>query len=145
VDTSKHAPHVSDWFNRVAPAVNPQPNFNPRYTRNPQEGTNIDYPIRGAMFFDTLYQGRGGDQNSGLRMLDQSLRLKRAGDVKEAKEAILVARLPVQHGPAEEKSKHLASATRLWLGALPMPGTPRPNLEGILQQDTYIRVILPVQ
>ena len=35
--------------------------------------------------------------------------------------------------------------TRLWLGGLPTAGAERPGLSGTLNQDTFIRVIVPVR
>jgi hypothetical protein len=93
------------------------------------------------MFFDDLFRGRGFEHNAGLRPLDQSWRLPKRGD----NQVILVGRLPSRQGAAEDMSKHLSSATRLWLGAVPTPGATRPSLEGVLRQDTYVRIFLPVQ
>ena len=35
--------------------------------------------------------------------------------------------------------------TTLWLGRLPETGGTRPALDGNLNQDTYVRMILPVK
>jgi hypothetical protein len=58
---------------------------------------------------------------------------------------MLVAKFATQKGTAEAINTNLASASRLWLGALPGSGAQRPPLDGALQQDTYIRVYIPVQ
>jgi hypothetical protein len=122
---------LSSWYSRVG-----QPNNQSNYG---QRGfTNLDKPIRGALFFEELNRGTSGDSNSCLRTLDQSWRLGLG-------EAILLARFAPQQGPAETVTQHLASASRLWLGKLPAAGETRPALDGILRQDTYIRVFLPVK
>jgi hypothetical protein len=135
---------TSAWFRSTLQQGNLQPDDwnGPRSKsrRYQQQGfTNLDYPIRAAMFFETLDRGTGGDQNNNLRLLDQSYRLKHPG------EAILLVRMPVQQGPADTTGKHMACTSRLWLGKLPTPGEKPPDLDGILRQDTYLRVYLPVQ
>lgn len=141
IDTRKESRNVSvsNWLG----GVQGQNNNNNIYNRygNRQPATNLDYPVRSAMFFDELFRGKGFEHNAGLRSLDQSWRLPKRGE----SHAILVGRLPSRQGAAEDMSKHTASATRLWLGAVPTPGASRPPLEGILRQDTYVRVFLPVQ
>jgi hypothetical protein len=142
VDTNKNQSReieLSMWLGSQ-PGQNQNQFNNPRYG-NPQRGANIDYPMRATLFFDDLFRGRGFEHNAGLRSLDQSWRLPKRGD----NHAILVGRLPTRQGAAEDMSKHLSSATRLWLGAVPTPGATRPSLEGVLRQDTYVRIFLPVQ
>lgn len=131
---------LASWFRSTGQAGGqPAPQYVGRNQRYQQGFTNLDYPIRAALFFEVLDRGTGDDQNTGLRLLDQSWRLRHSG------EAILLARMPVQKGQAQEVARHKAMASRLWLGKLPEPGTPPPDLDGIMQQDTYIRVYLPVQ
>jgi hypothetical protein len=142
VDTRKESRQqpLSVWLGGQ-PGQNQVNNFNPRYG-NPQRGSNLDYPMRATLFFENLFpQGRAFEHNTGLRSLDQSWRLPKKGE----SHAILVGRLPSRQGAAEDMSKHLSSATRLWLGAVPTPGATRPPLEGVLRQDTYVRIFLPVQ
>ena len=55
-----------------------------------------------------------------------------------------VGRLALDKGPAEDVTARPATATRLWLGALPDGTAARPKLEGSLRQETYVRVYLPV-
>jgi hypothetical protein len=63
------------------------------------------------------------------------------------REAILIGRVRYPTGSAEtmaaDSNKPLP--TKLWLGDLPTSGGPRPTLSGQLNQDTYVRVILPVR
>lgn len=84
------------------------------------------------------------DANASLRYLDQSWRVQ----PQREDYAILVLRVPTREGPAETMATDPASPSRLWLGAIPAENpevTSRPSLQGILKQETYIRVIIPVK
>jgi hypothetical protein len=82
-------------------------------------------------------------RNAGLRELDESWRIK--ADAKDPGEfAVLVGRLAPAKGNAEDVTAGPATATRLWLGAMPDGAATRPKLEGSLRQETYFRVYLPV-
>ncbi len=104
------------------------------------------------MLFYRAY--RGGDDkemtNAGLRTLDQSWRLgiqpeyPRPDQPHYRHEAILVARMPMLADQAEIVTQHPASPTRLWLGALPHSGIDRPALPGYINQETFLRVYIPV-
>lgn len=143
IDDNRKPQSMSDWFR----ASMQQGNFPPDEFQPPPRGryqqqqgfTNLDFPIRAALFFEKLERDTGGDQNNNLRLLDQSYRLNQRG------EAILLVRMPVQQGPADTVAKHMACTSRLWLGKLPTPGEKPPDLDGIMRQDTYLRVYLPVQ
>jgi hypothetical protein len=113
----------------------PDPSARPRPG---QAFSPLDRTMRAAFFFEFHDQGRGPEQNNCLRLLDQSWRRTNPA------EALLVGRLASQQNAAEDVTNHGVSPTRLWLGKLPVAGETRPPLEGILRQDTYIRVILPV-
>jgi hypothetical protein len=78
-------------------------------------------------------------KNYALRYLDQSWRLQRKDEV------ILVGRVPVQVAAAEGLDQGPASFSRLWIGALPGTGQPRPGLLGQLTLETFVRVIIPVK
>ena len=141
VNTARDATklELSVWFRNTLgapPPVNNNINFRGGYPP-PTNTASVDYPIRAAMFFDAVDRGAGNDRNIGLRELDQSWRLQRPG------EAVLLLRLPEQKGDANVVNRHLASASRLWLGSLPAPGA-EPELDGILRQDTFLRVFVPV-
>lgn len=86
-----------------------------------------------------------GLQNSTLRPLDQSWRMTE----KNENEVILVFKMKRQRGGAEEMmtAPDSSSPTRVWLHGLPGHGQPREPLDkdAILQQDTYIRMYLPVK
>ncbi len=81
-------------------------------------------------------------QNSTLRGLDQSWRLSEKNDG----ELILLIKLKRETGTAElmMTAPESACPTQLWLTALPGSG-PRAAVPGLLQQDTYIRVFVPVK
>jgi len=89
--------------------------------------------------------------NSGLRLLDQTWRLKPqleappSAQAKYRSEIVLVARTPLVSGPAETLSQDNAAPTRLWLGDLPGGKAPRPPLSGQLTQETYVRVYIPIK
>ena len=81
-------------------------------------------------------------QNSTLRRLDQSWRLSEAN----TEEVIVLLKLAKVSGNAEElmTNPDSASPSQLWLKALPGSG-PRPAVPGTLQQETYIRIYIPVK
>jgi hypothetical protein len=90
-------------------------------------------------------------RNHLLRPLDLGWRVQEerrdlAND-RRTREAILFARVPYITGPAEKitNDSQVPLATKLWLGDVPDVGRSRPELIGQLNQDTYIRVILPVR
>jgi len=91
--------------------------------------------IKTASFHEALEVTR---RNNGLRGLDQTWRQK----YPDA--AILVGRLAMQHGAAEEVTQGVASPSRLWLGSLPGGEAPRTPLVGMIRQETYVRVLIPV-
>jgi hypothetical protein len=86
---------------------------------------------------------QGSERNNALRYLDQNWRLTTRSD--DRKEMILFGRVVRQEGPAEEIANGSASPTQLWLGALPATAAPRPPLNGSLNQETYVRVIIPIR
>lgn len=77
-------------------------------------------------------------RDSALRYLDQSWRQTHPNV------AILYGRVAQQEGPAETVTRAAATPSRLWLGRLPSAGGARPKLDGVLVQDTYVRVYIPV-
>jgi hypothetical protein len=104
-----------------------------------------------ALMKRILFNGEGGQRsrNSGLRNLDQTWRIRPQLQVPPAQavyrpEIILVARVAPQWGKAEAINSDAASATRLWLGQLAGPGEP-PTLPGVLANEVYLRVYIPVK
>jgi hypothetical protein len=89
--------------------------------------------------------------NHSLRRLDLSWRLYKEPTLdridRSTREAILVARVKFQTGSAETLTADPASPlpTNLWLGSLPEMGGSRPTLAGNMNQDTFVRMILPVR
>jgi hypothetical protein len=84
--------------------------------------------------------------NSGLRMLDQSWRIRDRGDPKilPREEVILVARTPYQTGKAQDLDRTSGAPTHLWLDELPGAGRQRPEPSGYLSQESFLRVYIPV-
>jgi hypothetical protein len=79
---------------------------------------------------------------AGLREYDQSRRLQ----PDNTHEAILVAKTELRSGAASEIAADPSTASRLWLGSLPSSGnTQPPELVGMLRQETYVRVYLPIR
>lgn len=96
-----------------------------------------------GMLFHQQVATRREWQNGGLRPLDQSWRLSDTND----SEAILLFKLKRAKGqPAEElmSAPDSASPTRVWLHGLPGKDT-KQQTDGVVQQDTYVRVYLPVK
>ena len=73
--------------------------------------------------------------------MDQSWRL--AADNRS--ELIVVGRVPPTSGPAEQllTESNGASPTVLWLKGMPGDG-PRQPAPGTLQQETFVRIFVPV-
>jgi hypothetical protein len=93
--------------------------------------------LKKALFFDA-----GQNQpirNNTIRHLDQSWRL-----VRHQGEAMLFGYFDFDYGAAEKVNQGPATPTRLWLGQLPGSGQKYEPLAGTLQQETYIRVFIPV-
>jgi hypothetical protein len=89
------------------------------------------------------------DPNSGLRYLDQSWRLRPVVGAGQSsayrEEVVLVARTAPVREQAETVAREGGAPTRLWLGQLPGKGSARPPVSGILTQETYLRVYVPVK
>jgi hypothetical protein len=106
--------------------------------------------IRQVLFSEWLNVG-DNLRNHGLRSLDMSWRLQEdPGPAKRderIRDAILVARTAFAAGSAEHRQADVNQPlpANLWLGALPGDGGSRPELAGILAQDTFVRVIIPVR
>jgi hypothetical protein len=91
--------------------------------------------------------GGGQQPNSGLRRFDEGWRIQSLGEGQQRRyrdEAILVARTPTRSNRADTVSQDGVSPTRLWLNELPGTQTQRPALSGYLQQETYVRIYIPL-
>ncbi len=96
-----------------------------------------------GLLFHRLATTGGGYQNGTLRPLDQSWRLSPAN----TDEVILLFKLKrASKQPAEQlmTDPDSPSPTRVWLHGLP-GGKEKWAVDGIAQQDTYVRVYLPVK
>ena len=51
---------------------------------------------------------------------------------------------PLVCDAAESATTHPVSPSRLWLGDLPGGERTRPHIPGVLTQDTFLRVYIPV-
>ncbi len=136
---------IADWFTDPAwfPRI-PQAAF--KEPSRPQVlGAQKSYRAIKPLLFHSL--AAEGADNSGLRTLDQSWRVKEQSTVPTSylDEAILVARAPSVTDRAETVTAGGASPSRLWLDALPGSRPARPALEGHLSQETYVRVYVPVR
>ena len=103
------------------------------------------------MFFraaeQTVYTNAGPTvyTNAGLRRYDQTWRLRELPDRTSYRdEVILVARTPMLADLSESATTHPASPSRLWIGELPGGDTTRPTVPGIMTQETFLRVYIPV-
>lgn len=132
------------------PVLQPgMPLFPQGFKANEQFRNRMSYAYVKQMMF---YQRMAGPMNnSGMRQFDQSWRLgKRPQFPQEERtrfreEAILVARAPLLTGPESWSNKHAGTGTRLWLGKLPVPGEEPPAMPGVVVQETYLRVFVPVK
>jgi hypothetical protein len=102
-------------------------------------------PLRPMLF----YGAPGGRQqpNSGLRQFDEGWRVQSLGEGQQRRyrdEAILIARTPPRNDRAETVAQNGVSPTRLWLEELPGTQPQRPALPGFLQQETYVRIYIPL-
>jgi len=97
--------------------------------------------IKNVMFLEKIDLGRK-QRDYFLRRLDQSWRLRSHGE--SPTEAILFARVRRLSGEANSVNSDHPLPTRLWLGELPQSGATRPRLTGSMNQDTFLRIILPV-
>lgn len=89
-------------------------------------------------------------RNHLLRPLDMGWRITeepRGARDQRVREAILFGRVRYPTGSAEAMTKDASKPlpTNLWLGDLPGGEREWPGLSGQLNQDTYIRVVLPVR
>jgi hypothetical protein len=91
-------------------------------------------------------------RNHALRALDLSWRLDQAEPARNVRdnrirEAILVARVKFATGSAEALTADVNNPlpTNVWLQDLPGPNRVRPRLDGIMAQDTFVRMILPLK
>ncbi|HMF17572.1 MAG TPA: hypothetical protein VKE98_10220, partial [Gemmataceae bacterium] len=82
-------------------------------------------------------------RNQALHRLDQSWRIQ--GKQPGIRDVILFGRLAPLHGHPEDLAANNPLPTHIWLDDVPGAGKTRPSLAGTMNQDSYIRIILPVK
>jgi len=99
-------------------------------------------PLLGLLFHESsLTYGEGViPRNASLRRLDQSWRLS----PDNLSEVIIVGRVTLPIGSAEETLCGPSSPSRLWIRGLPESGTRTP-IPGSGRQETWVRIYLPVK
>lgn len=137
-----------DWIAKltslsVFTTVN-QPNFGRASTQKLQ--SNGAAPAFQMMFHEETLKSNdtAAPRNSTLRRLDQSWRLSSL----HRDEVIVIGRVPaVRDVPAEEllTAADSPSPTRIWLKELPGGAANRTPQQGTLQQETFVRIYLPVK
>ena len=135
-------PRLNDWFNQID-----LPRASQNYVYgNPgnQPDAITETPLWATLFHDRISKGRTVDDihNATLRLLDQSWRIS----AENRDEAILLIRVPPKTGPAESLMTDAQgpSPSLVWLRSLPNDGTTRVPMPGTLNQETYIRIYLPI-
>lgn len=132
IDGTTKTQTMTDW--RRSSPVMVQQNYGP-YQNLP---TVPGAPLMKQILFYSAVTDADQNRDTALRYLDQSWRQ----NLKDV--AILYGRVAAQDGPAEAVTQNAATPTRLWLGQLPGTGAARPRLDGMLNQETYVRVFIPV-
>jgi hypothetical protein len=128
----------------------------PKVQRSADEGApqhlvrgQTSHQLMKALMFRDAAGTHDHRHNSGLRSLDQSWRPSLLNEDKQTarsgEEVVLVARTAPVTGQADRVIQDGASPTRLWLGALPGSGVPRPSQYGVINQETYLRIYIPVK
>ena len=106
--------------------------------------------IKPMLFFRADERIAATVTNAGLRRFDQTWRLRELPEypppdrTRYRDEVILVARAPLLCDDAEVVTAHPASPSRLWLGELPAADRTRPRVAGVMTQETFLRVYVPV-
>jgi len=140
-DVKRHI--LADWFND--PSVL-QPRFSslPTGQQRSFQFLSSYSTLRSLLFYSA--PGGGRQPNSGLRNLDETWRLLPQGEGQRRyrNEVILVGRTPPRIDKAETVARDGVSPSRLWLDELPGTQPQRPPLSGYLQQETYVRIYIPL-
>jgi hypothetical protein len=84
-------------------------------------------------------------RNQALNRLDFSWRIQEKRSENSLRDAILFGRLAPLHGNPEDLAANNPLPSLLWLDDVPGSGNPRPRLSGVMNQETFIRIILPVR
>lgn len=99
-------------------------------------------PLLGLLFHEGALSFAEGvfPRNASLRRYDQSWRLHS----DHTAELILVGRVTLPAGPAEEQLAGPSSPSLLWWRETPHSGLPRTPLPGRGRQETWVRIYLPI-
>jgi hypothetical protein len=145
----KNKQEMEQWFQDTQFLVtNYQYNYSPYGNRPGKPQNNAPAALTKLLMFNEANdKGNQGTRldNALLRPLDASWRLRPGRE-----EVIVVGKVTSETpydqngGPAEKVTQDAVTATRLWLGSLPGSEKARPPLVGIVKQDTYVRVFLPI-
>ena len=141
---------------RISIPANPMTDIRAWATQNPMVNepqeprawSSNPTPLVKQILFHEKFDTQNVGRNHMLRPLDFGWRVdKDRTDQRDrgTREAILFARVAFISGNAETVTRDHPLPTKLWLGDLPDEGRRRPDLVGLLNQDTFIRVILPVR
>ncbi|MCI0683832.1 MAG: hypothetical protein L0Y71_17135 [Gemmataceae bacterium] len=115
------------------------------------QGVYNPSPLLRQIQFNERVDHANTSRNHAFRALDLSWRIKDdpLGLVRDRsiREAILVGRVKFVTGQAENLTADVNQPlpTNLWLHDLPGPNRVRPRLDGLMAQDTFVRIILPVK
>jgi hypothetical protein len=105
--------------------------------------------VKQMLFHEEFDQTRRSLANHSMRRVDLSWRLYKEppGQDRRTREAILFGRVRFAGGTADEVAGANAPPlpTHLWFDKLPGSGVSRPGSAGSLNQDTFVRVLLPVK
>lgn len=106
--------------------------------QKPAPASNKNDIFKQISFFEADPK-KAGMRNVTMRNLDVSWRLRLKN------EAILFARIAPKSAAAEAITNDPLSSSKLWLGKLPAANETRPSLLGTVNQETYIRVFIPIK
>jgi hypothetical protein len=112
-------------------------------TTDSQGAVDNSFPFWGVFFHESSLNFAEGviPRNASLRWLDQSWRL----DPANRGEVILVGRVALPTGGAEDTLSGPSAPSRLWLKGIPGTGEARTPIPGTGRQETWVRVYLPVR
>jgi hypothetical protein len=131
---------------RLAQLTTPtDPRFNQYNRRGRSSSTSTGVaPIFNLMFHELGLRSDMVPSNATLRRLDQSWRLT----ATHQDELIVIGRTKmVQDANAEQllSDPNSNSPTQLWLKGLPGQGKPRSPQQGLMQQETFVRIFIPIK
>src|SRR5229473_7890580 len=128
--TLKERKDIQGWRNEPTPIPQTQTNFHPTAV------------LKEILFHKKVATGQG--RNQALHRLDLSWRIQKT-EQTGVRDVILFGRLAPLHGSPEDLAANNPLPTLLWLDDVPGSGKARPTLSGVMNQETYIRIILPVK